>query len=352
MLFRAEFRVKFWEEILSLMKYKRLTAHEFEKLKRRKKVKKTFGKTVKSTIKWLGVSFSILIVLMIGIIFFYKTIDGKKSEVTQNVGEIVSVSGLGSQTEYESEELKLNFDRENVTPQDNTKKEDNKDGTKNDKIKKNGTKKNEVKSNEIKEKKFYKFAKWNGKAPRELIVINNENPLSSNFEPNIKLCRGKQVEALVADDLEEMISDARGDGIILWISSGYRSKELQEKLFRAQVLKQKDKAKVSDEDAEALAQKSVAKPDSSEHGTGLAIDLNGVRHDFYITKEYEWLTENAYKYGFIERYRKKDQEYTGVIYEPWHFRYVGKEFAPKIKESDLCLEKYIEYFIKMGYSVK
>ena len=106
--------------------------------------------------------------------------------------------------------------------------------------------------------------------------------------------------------------------------------------------REKSKAVISQEEAERRAAKVVARPKTSEHNTGLAVDFNDVSDSFYQTKEYKWLVDNAYKYGFIERYQKKWKSKTGVIYEPWHFRYVGKEHAEKIKESGLCLESYVE----------
>ena len=167
--------------------------------------------------------------------------------------------------------------------------------------------------------------------------------LSSGFEAKTKVCRGKEVGEVMADDLEQMIVDAKKEGIILWISSGYRSVELQTTLFNRQIEREKSKSKemISQEEAEKRAAKVVARPNSSEHNTGLAIDFNGVCDNLYTTKEYKWLMDNAHKYGFIERYRKEWKEYTGIIYEPWHFRYVGKEVAPLIKESGLCLEEYV-----------
>ena len=146
--------------------------------------------------------------------------------------------------------------------------------------------------------------------------------------------------------MNAMIDDAKKDGIKLWISSGYRSTELQTRLFNRQVEKQKSKAVISQSEAEKRAATVVARPGTSEHNTGLAVDFNGVEDSFYTTKEYEWLMKNAHRYGFIERYQKKWQGVTGVIYEPWHFRYVGKENAEKIKNSGLCLEKYVENNLK------
>ena len=181
----------------------------------------------------------------------------------------------------------------------------------------------------------------------EMKVINKDNPIPENMNVKTKVCRGKEINAVAYEDLNLMISDAKKDGILLWISSGYRDMNLQTKLFNRRTEREKSKDIISDEEAATRAAKIVAKPGTSEHNTGLAVDFNGVEDNFYKTKEYKWLMDNAHKYGFIERYQKKWKDCTGIIYEPWHFRYVGKEYASKIKESGLCLEKYVvDYLIK------
>lgn len=219
----------------------------------------------------------------------------------------------------------------------------------NDKSDKKDNSEKEVKevSSETKSNKLYDFSDWNKKCPMEMKVINKDNPIPENMNVKTKVCRGKEINAVVYEDLNLMISDAKKDGILLWISSGYRDMNLQTKLFNRRTEREKSKDIISDEEAAKRAAKIVAKPGTSEHNTGLAVDFNGVEDNFYKTKEYKWLMDNAHKYGFIERYQKKWKDCTGIIYEPWHFRYVGKEYAPKIKESGLCLEKYVvDYLIK------
>ena len=122
-------------------------------------------------------------------------------------------------------------------------------------------------------------------------------------------------------------------------------KDLKEALKNNQVSKNKKQGYKSG-DAEIKAATVVARPKTSEHHTGLAIDFNGVKDDFYKTKEYTWLIKNAADYGFILRYPKNKTDVTNVVYEPWHFRYVGKEHAKKIVESGLCYEEYIEKIMK------
>ena len=95
--------------------------------------------------------------------------------------------------------------------------------------------------------------------------------------------------------------------------------------------------------AEEVAEQSVARAGHSEHETGLAIDLNGVLETFADTEAYRWLQRHAYEYGFVLRYPEGKEEITGIRFEPWHFRYVGKEHARKMRLLNLCLEEYISY---------
>lgn len=93
-------------------------------------------------------------------------------------------------------------------------------------------------------------------------------------------------------------------------------------------------------EAEAVAANSIARPGSSEHSTGLAIDFNGVSEEFDTTPEYRWLMKHAADYGFILRYAEEKESITGIRFEPWHFRYVGSEHAREINRLGLCLEEY------------
>ena len=102
----------------------------------------------------------------------------------------------------------------------------------------------------------------------------------------------------------------------------------------------------SKEEAERLTLQTINKPGTSEHNLGLAVDLNYVNYDFEKSGAYKWLTENAEKYGFVQRYKKEKENITKVDYEPWHWRYVGEENAKKMNELDMCLEEYIDYLKK------
>ena len=128
----------------------------------------------------------------------------------------------------------------------------------------------------------------------------------------------------------------------IWVQSAYRSYEKQEELFNRKVEEYKQQGK-GQEEAETLAQTVVQRPEMSEHNLALAADFNTVTNEFEDTKAFTWLQKNAANYGFILRYPKDKQEITGITYESWHWRYVGKEHAKVIKEKGYCLEEYIEY---------
>lgn len=310
-------------------KYKHLTLKEEKKLSFFKKSKKAAKVGAKKTAIILGIS----AVFGVGAFAFYKILDQKNSDngsmTCDATTQCKEPSDLLAEKELERESKKEETISDKNTVNDSPK-EDKKEEN------------NPVKVNDFKGD----FADWNKNCPENMIIVNKDNFLPSGYVPKTKNCRGKEVATIVFDDLNAMIDAAKKDGIKLWISSGYRSVELQTKLFNRQIEREKSKAVISQEEAEKRAAKVVARPGTSEHNTGLAIDFNGVEDDFYKTKEYKWLIENAHKFGFIERYSKKWQDITGVIYEPWHFRYVGKEHAEKIKNSGLCLEEYVSKNLK------
>ena len=94
--------------------------------------------------------------------------------------------------------------------------------------------------------------------------------------------------------------------------------------------------------AEETAMEWVALPGTSEHQLGLAVDINADTSKCSRDDVYNWLLENSYKYGFIQRYPSGKTSITGVANEPWHYRYVGKKAAEEIHQSGMCLEEYVE----------
>ncbi len=184
-----------------------------------------------------------------------------------------------------------------------------------------------------------------------LTLVNGWNPLPEDFDyeghlTNIpqKYIKGSltQIDKDVWPYLKAMLDDAREEGIDIGVWSPYRSYATQKMLFERQVKKQLANG-VPESEAEDKAATVVARPGTSEHNTGLALDINCANSSFEKTKAYKWLEKNAENYGFIMRYRKDKQEKTGVIHESWHWRFVGINAAKEINKLQMCLEEYVEY---------
>ena len=142
-----------------------------------------------------------------------------------------------------------------------------------------------------------------------------------------------------------MMDDARAEGLSPMICSSYRTWDKQRTLYDNETKRYMAQG-YSKEEAEKEAAKWVAVPGTSEHQTGLAVDI--VAQSYQIldkkqedTPEQRWLMENSYKYGFILRFPTDKSKITGINYEPWHYRYVGKEAAKEIYERGICLEEYL-----------
>ena len=141
-----------------------------------------------------------------------------------------------------------------------------------------------------------------------------------------------------------MCAAAEKDGVSLLVISSFRLHSRQVTLFQNQLKKvQANNPQLSEQAAIDKAATVVAYPGSSEHELGLAVDFNSVEETFENTKQFAWLQAHAAEYGFIMRYPKSNQGITGVIYEPWHYRYVGKDHAAKINQLGYCLEEYVTY---------
>ena len=188
------------------------------------------------------------------------------------------------------------------------------------------------------------FSQWNQSCDWDMILVNASNPLPDSWEESriiypesLSPCG---LDERIVDTVQKMVNDAYADGVSIWLSSGYRSKEKQSELFEREI-QEHVREGMSREKAEEEARKLVMPAGYSEHQTGLVIDINGVEEDFYQTQAYQWMCEHASDYGFIERYPEGKDSITGINYEPWHYRYVGVENAKAIEESGLCLEEYI-----------
>lgn len=179
----------------------------------------------------------------------------------------------------------------------------------------------------------------------KLILVNTDNKLPDNYEIKLDKIEDKEIDYRIKNSLEQMINDAKKENLNIWIQSAYRSIERQEELFNKKVQEYLDYGETP-EVAEELTLMTINKPRTSEHNLGLSVDFNTVKTDFDNSDEFIWLEKNAENYGFILRYRKDKENITKVIYEPWHWRYVGIENAKAINKLDMCLEEYINYLQK------
>ncbi len=185
--------------------------------------------------------------------------------------------------------------------------------------------------------------------PDNWIAMQNGDPslakVNQQYRPNPAVNSQLYFDARAIDYLHAMIRAAEADGVNLDVISAWRSNDFQVGNFQRQVDSVKaNNPGISDEDAIARAATVVAKPGTSEHQLGLAVDFNSVEDSFRYTRAYAWLTENCTDYGFILRYEASKQAKTGIIAEPWHYRYVGVKNAKLIAASGLCMEEFIEKY--------
>ena len=179
-----------------------------------------------------------------------------------------------------------------------------------------------------------------------LLLVNPWNPIPENYEPELTYLRnGQAVDSRCYPELQQMMDDCRAAGFDPLICASYRTMETQEALFEdkeARLIREG----CPENEVEAEAGKVVAYPGTSEHQLGLALDIVDVSYQQLDTEQentpvQQWLMKNSWKYGFVLRYPTDKSDITGIIYEPWHYRYVGKEAAAEMYENKLCLEEYL-----------
>lgn len=173
-------------------------------------------------------------------------------------------------------------------------------------------------------------------APWNLTLVNRDQLLPDSYEVElVEVPGGEQVDRRIYDPLMEMLEDAAAENLGPIVVSGFRTQEKQQRLYDEKIQTYQSQGYSKAESVE-LAEQWVARPGTSEHQLGLAVDINGATYDIYL-----WLQENSYKYGFIFRYPGSKTELTGVAEEVWHYRYVGIQAAAEIYEQGLCLEEYV-----------
>ena len=175
-----------------------------------------------------------------------------------------------------------------------------------------------------------------------LILVNRNSYIPDDYKVELtELSNGEKVDSRIYPELQEMFNDARAQGYGLFVREGYRTQEEQQQLLDEKIEAYENEGK-SKSEAKKLAEQWVAIPGTSEHQLGIAVDINADTTKSSRDDVYNWLEENAHTYGFIKRYPSNKTDITGVINEPWHYRYVGKEAASAIYSQGICLEEYIE----------
>ena len=184
-----------------------------------------------------------------------------------------------------------------------------------------------------------------------MVLVNHTSKMPDDYTFDTKECGSatavnKTLQTVACDAFLDMQKAAAADGVTVWMQSGYRSVKYQTSLYERKTKYYLDKG-YDNATAKEKAAAVVNPPGYSEHNCGLAADLNSPEHTgldegFEKTAAFRWLCEHAGDYGFILRYPKDAEDKTEIIYEPWHWRYVGVENAAKINSSGLCFEDYIE----------
>lgn len=184
-----------------------------------------------------------------------------------------------------------------------------------------------------------------------LILVNPWNYIPEDYTLELETVQGKyKMDIKAAESARNLVAVAKEAGFNMQLCSAYRTVEKSAELYQRKV-NQYIGYGYSEADAKVEAAKWVAPPGTSEHHTGLAMDLvssdywnyySDLEHDYEKFDSFKWMYEHCAEFGFILRYPKDKQDITGITYEPWHYRYVGIEAAEYIMENGLCLEEYLE----------
>jgi len=179
-----------------------------------------------------------------------------------------------------------------------------------------------------------------------LMLVNPDNVLPEGWSTDLSMTKyGYEVDSRIVEDVTSLIEGAASDGVKLIICYGYRTLEQSQQLFEKQLKKQLSYG-LSEEAALAEAKRWVAPPGTSDHHTGLALDIvtpehQVLNHAFFNTPAGQWMAEHSWEYGFVVRFPEDKQDITGITYEPWHLRFVGKEHAAEMHKNNECLEEYV-----------
>ena len=216
-----------------------------------------------------------------------------------------------------------------------------------------------------------------------LILVNPSHPLKSTYEPDdlisvestregraktkLRVYAAKALEALYIEaDANGMLfenrakgSDGRSHSNVLSVTTAYRSYKTQKSLYNGYVERDaKLYPEMTLEEVKAMVATYSCPPGTSEHQTGLCVDMHNwhtagryMADDFAASPVGVWLAENCYKFGFVLRFAKDKTDITGITFESWHYRYVGRFHATRMHELNMCLEEYVEYLAEYGYTI-
>jgi len=175
-----------------------------------------------------------------------------------------------------------------------------------------------------------------------LILVNREHCIPEDYEVElVELSNGQCVDKRIYPALQDMFDTAREEGVYPVVASGYRTAKKQQSLMEEKIATYVAEG-YSVAEAKSKAEVWVAPVGTSEHQLGICVDINADGIHSTGNQVYEWLDKNSYLYGFIKRYPEDKTEVTGIINEPWHYRYVGKRAAAEMHHSGVCLEEYLE----------
>lgn len=179
------------------------------------------------------------------------------------------------------------------------------------------------------------------------MLVNPWNAIPQGYQPELETVEnGYQVDQRCASALAAMLADCRAAGYSPLIRSAYRT-QAQQTTFYQNLVQARMAQGLSQTEAQKQAATEVAVPGTSEHQLGLAVDLVDASYQVLdeaqaSTPAQQWLVAHCWEYGFILRYPAEKQDITGIIYEPWHYRYVGRDHAQAIRQSGQCLEEFLQ----------
>lgn len=181
-----------------------------------------------------------------------------------------------------------------------------------------------------------------------LVLVNKDHAVPEGYQVQLHWLENREcaVAEEMYDALRDMLTEGSDEGLEFVVASGYRSGEYQQQLLEEDIQASMESEGLTWQQAYDKETRETMPPGYSEHETGLAVDIVSLDYQILdrqqeMTRENEWLRRNCARYGFILRYPQGAEDITGISYEPWHFRYVGKEAAEDITRQGITLEEYL-----------